>query len=105
MKQINSSETEVTEKEFHIHIRSLSSQEGGGYLATIPALPGCMADGESREEAIREISDAAESWLQTAEEFHDPVINECKSNCSPNSLLLAGGELPAFGCSGRLGWG
>jgi antitoxin HicB len=33
-------------------IRPLSKEEGGGYLIEIPELPGCMADGETVEEAF-----------------------------------------------------
>ena len=34
-------------------IRPLEADEGGGYLIEFPDLPGCMADGETVEEAIR----------------------------------------------------
>jgi len=33
-------------------IRPLSEDEGGGYLAEYPEIPGCMSDGETIEEAI-----------------------------------------------------
>ena len=32
-----------------IRIEPLSSDEGGGFLVTVPDLPGCMADGETVE--------------------------------------------------------
>ena len=34
-------------------VRPLSDEDGGGYLATFPDLPGCMADAETIEEAVR----------------------------------------------------
>jgi len=34
-------------------IRPLAPEEGGGYLITFPELPGCMADGETIEQAIK----------------------------------------------------
>lgn len=54
-------------------IRPLSKDEGGGYLIEIPDLPGCMADGETVEEAFNEAESAIESWIQTAKEFGDPI--------------------------------
>jgi antitoxin HicB len=54
-------------------IRPLTTQEGGGYLVEFPEYPGCIADGESPEEAIREGRDALTSYLQTLEELGRPV--------------------------------
>lgn len=54
-------------------VRPLNKDEGGGYLVEIPDLPGCMADGESIEEAFMEAESAIESWIQTAKEFGDPI--------------------------------
>ena len=34
-------------------VRPLSKEEGGGYLVEYPDVPGCMSDGETIEEAIR----------------------------------------------------
>ncbi len=42
------------------------SGEDGGYIATVPELPGCSAFGETEEEAIREIKVAASLWLSAA---------------------------------------
>jgi len=44
-------------------VRTLSIEEGGGYLVTFPELPGCMSDGETIEEAIINASDAEKEWL------------------------------------------
>lgn len=39
--------------EAYAHIISpLSAEEGGGFLITLPDLPGCMSDGETEAEAI-----------------------------------------------------
>lgn len=54
-------------------IRPLSKEEGKGYLIEIPDLPGCMADGETVEEAFHEAESAIESWILTAREFGDPI--------------------------------
>lgn len=66
--------------EYPMVIRPLSADEGTGYLAEFPDLAGCMADGETIEEAINEAQDALTSWLKTAKEFGDliprPSISE-----------------------------
>lgn len=47
-------------------IRHLSAEEGGGYFVEFPDLPGCMSDGESMEEAIRNGQDAVACWIVAA---------------------------------------
>lgn len=53
--------------------RRLSDEEGGGWLVEFPDLPGCMADGETIEEAVRESSGALESWLECSRKFDDTI--------------------------------
>lgn len=54
-------------------IRPLSKEEGGGYLVEFPDLPGCMADGETVEEAIAESRDALTSWIETCKSEGDEI--------------------------------
>ena len=44
--------------EYAIMVEPLSAADGGGWLATVPALPGCMGDGETREGALVDVQDA-----------------------------------------------
>jgi antitoxin HicB len=48
-------------------IRPLTPEEGGGYLVEFPDYPGCMADGETPEQAMREGADALRSYVGTLE--------------------------------------
>ena len=48
-------------------------EEGGGYLAEVADLPGCVADGETVDEAVHEIESAILSWIKTAKEFGDAI--------------------------------
>jgi antitoxin HicB len=50
-------------------IRRLSVEEGSGYLIEYPNFPGCIADGETPEEAIREGRDALSFYLRSFEEL------------------------------------
>ena len=41
--------------------------EEGGFWAEVPALPGCVTEGESMEEVMANLKDAIEGWLVVAE--------------------------------------
>jgi len=58
---------------YTIVIDPLSEEDGGGFLATVPDLPGCMSDGETQFEAVQNIQDAIQCWLEAAQENHQPI--------------------------------
>jgi antitoxin HicB len=66
--------------DYPFEIRPLTKEEGGGYLVIFPDLPGCMSDGETPEEALKNGLDAAIAWLETAREFNDPIPKPGDSN-------------------------
>ena len=39
--------------------------EGGGYTVTVPALPGCITEGDTFEEAAKNVKEAATLYLET----------------------------------------
>ncbi len=43
--------------------------EEGGFVAEIPALPGCLAQGETLEETLQELMTVKSLWLETAEKY------------------------------------
>jgi predicted RNase H-like HicB family nuclease len=45
------------------------SAEDDAFLASVPALPGCMTHGSTRAEALRNIEEAEALWLDTAAEM------------------------------------
>jgi len=49
--------------------------DGGGWLITFPELPGCMSDGDSQEEAIKNGAEAETAWLASAKEWGHPKPN------------------------------
>ena len=51
---------------YQVTLSALSDEDGGGFLAEVFELPGCIADGETKEEALRSISDAIASWIAAA---------------------------------------
>lgn len=52
--------------EYPVIVSPLSDEDGGGFIATVPDLPGCMSDGETPAEAIENVQDAIEEWLDLA---------------------------------------
>ena len=50
--------------------------EDGGWIAEVPSLPGCVSQGETKDEAIANIEDAIEAWLHAAETVGVPVPTE-----------------------------
>jgi predicted RNase H-like HicB family nuclease len=49
------------------------SNEDKAYIAEVPELSGCMAHGDSQENALKNINQAIELWIDTAKEFGDPI--------------------------------
>lgn len=49
------------------------SKEDSAFIAEVPELPGCMAHGNSQEEALTNANEAIGLWLETAKEFGDPI--------------------------------
>ena len=49
------------------------SAEDSAFVAEVPELLGCMAHGETQEEALANVKEAMRLWLDTAREFGDPI--------------------------------
>lgn len=55
-----------TDAGYAILVEPLSPAEGGGWLATVPALPGCTGDGETPEAALADAEGAITEWIDAA---------------------------------------
>jgi antitoxin HicB len=64
--------------QYQFTVRPLSKDEGGGYLVEYPDIPGCMSDGETIEEAIRNgreaLRDCVEVFEQSGRRLPKPSI-------------------------------
>jgi predicted RNase H-like HicB family nuclease len=49
-----------------LHVK-IERDEAGYYVAEVPALPGCFSQGKTHEEAIANIKEAIEGWLEVME--------------------------------------
>ena len=50
----------------------IDKDEAGYYVAEVPALPGCFSQGKTYEEAITNIKEAIEGWLEVMESKQSP---------------------------------
>ncbi len=54
--------------------------EEGGYTVVAPALPGCISEGDTEEEALENIKDAIQGWLLVAKKhgLYVPDLGEVR---------------------------
>ena len=51
----------------------LERENDGGYVVSVPALPGCVSQGDTRAEALNNIREAIEEYLRSLRKHGDPV--------------------------------
>ncbi len=49
------------------------SDEDKVFVSEVPELSGCMAHGDTHESALNNIKSAIDLWIETANEFNDPI--------------------------------
>jgi len=54
----------------------LGDEAEGGYSVSVPALPGCHSQGDTRDEALANIREAIELYVETLREVGEPVPTE-----------------------------
>ena len=51
----------------------LQQDEDGAFVATCPALPGCVSQGRTRTEAMQNIREAIEGYIKSLRKHSEPV--------------------------------
>jgi len=59
--------------EYPVVLRPLSADDGGGWIALVPDLPGCISDGPTAKEALENVEGAIAEWKQAAQAMGRPV--------------------------------
>jgi predicted RNase H-like HicB family nuclease len=54
----------------------LERESDGGYVVSVPALPGCVSQGDSRAEALSNIREAIELYIDDCRAAGDPIPTE-----------------------------
>jgi antitoxin HicB len=65
--------------EYPVVIAPLTLDDGGGFSAIVPDLPGCMSDGDTPEQAIANVQDAIASWIEAANDLGRVIPNPSKT--------------------------
>lgn len=60
-------------QDYRIVITPLPEEEGGGFFAEIPDLPGCHSDGGTPHEALTNIYHAFAEWVDSMERMGAPI--------------------------------
>jgi len=51
----------------------IEQDEDGNYVVQCPALPGCISEGKTREEALASIKDAIEGYVASLKKHNEPI--------------------------------
>ncbi|MBI4020751.1 MAG: type II toxin-antitoxin system HicB family antitoxin [Candidatus Aenigmarchaeota archaeon] len=51
----------------------IEQDEDGIYIAECPSLPGCVSQGKTREEGVRNITDAIRGYIQSLKKHDEPI--------------------------------
>lgn len=54
----------------------IEQEPDGGYVAVVPALPGCISQGDTKDAVVANIREAIELYIEDCVEAGDPVPNE-----------------------------
>lgn len=50
--------------------------EEGGYVVSVPALPGCVTEGDTFEEAMYMVKDAISAYIASLKKHNEPIPQE-----------------------------
>jgi len=63
----------MNNRDYPVVVYPLSEEDGGGFAAIAPDLPGCMGDGASADAALLDLYSAIEEWTDESERLGRPV--------------------------------
>ncbi len=63
----------IVTQEFTYTIVLTPDEDEGGYVVTVPSLPGCITDGDTREEARAHAADAIAGYLEALRQSGEPL--------------------------------
>ena len=54
----------------------LEREDDGGFVASVPALPGCVSQGDTRDEAMQNVREAIEVYIEDCRESGESIPSE-----------------------------
>lgn len=70
------------------HLNIYWSDTDNTFIAAVPELPGCMADGATYEEVISNVQTIIQEWIEVATEFNRPIPQPVYGCISEKGLLV-----------------
>ncbi len=58
---------------FKFELKIYWSDEDHAFIAEVPQLPGCAADGKTYKEAVENVEGIIQEWIETAKELGRPI--------------------------------
>jgi predicted RNase H-like HicB family nuclease len=59
---------------------TIEQDEDGVFVAEVPALPGCISQGNTRAEAVENIKEAIELYLESLQAHNEPIPRNYKAS-------------------------
>ncbi|MEO6080060.1 MAG: type II toxin-antitoxin system HicB family antitoxin [Steroidobacteraceae bacterium] len=73
---------------YPFNVEPLKKGDGGGFVITFPDLPGCMSDGDTPEEAIKNGRNAFRIWMKSVIEDGKPLPKPGAGHQAPSRFVL-----------------
>lgn len=83
-------------KGYQVNIFALSEEDGGGYIAVVPDLPGCIADGDTPTEALEAIGESIDMWIKVQREDGEEIPEPRKYSAGPEYSGRIGLRIPRW---------
>ena len=74
------------------HLDIYWSETDNAFIAAVPELPGCIADGATYEEVVKNIQVIIQEWIEVATEFNRPIYEPVYGCISEKGLLVAASD-------------
>jgi predicted RNase H-like HicB family nuclease len=75
------------------HLNIYWSEPDNAFIAAVPELPGCMADGATYEEVIKNVRVIIQEWIEVATEFNRLIPEPVPGMISAKGLLVQDAEI------------
>jgi len=57
----------------------IEQDEDGVFVAEVPSLPGCISQGQTREQAVENIKEAIALYLESLEAHNEVAVHSCRA--------------------------
>ena len=79
----------MIDRGYPVIILELRKEDGGGFFALAPDLPGCVGDGATRGEAVTDLESAIGEWIDEAQRLKRAVPKTSGSSAPERAAFSA----------------